>query len=41
MTLFTGVRWEPPKEVTEKQEIPIKIKVDDGDGTYQIFSSSK
>lgn len=37
----TGViRWAAPKQVAEKQEVPIKIKVDDGDGgsAYQEYS---
>lgn len=34
------IRWEPVKVVTEKQEVPVKIWVSDGDGgvTYQEFS---
>jgi len=37
----TGViRWEVPKEVEKKQDVPIKISVDDGDGgsAVQEFS---
>jgi len=26
------IRWEVPKQVSEKQEIVVKIAVDDGDG---------
>jgi hypothetical protein len=34
------IRWELPKEVAQKQEIPVKIKIDDGDGgsAYQEYS---
>lgn len=34
------IQWTVPKEVPERQEIPIKIKVDDGDGgtVYQEYS---
>jgi len=34
------IRWETPKDAAGRQEIPIKISADDGDGgtTYQDFS---
>ena len=36
------IRWELPKEIAERQEVAIKISVDDGDGgtAYQEFSLS-
>lgn len=40
------VRWEPPKQVSEKQEIFVKVSVDDGDGgtafqEYSLFLEMK
>lgn len=34
------IRWLPPKQVAGKQEIPVRIKADDGDGgsAYQEYS---
>lgn len=34
------IQWKPPQSVTEKQDVPVKISVDDGDGgsVTQAFS---